>query len=104
MKKGASGDLQKHHLKDEAGYIVYGKLKVIYAEQDNLKECLLEAGETYHFPTGCVHKSVALENTLIIECSTPHFNDRVRMEKQFGLEEIGGLPSTKLEDIKTELN
>ena len=104
MNKGSSGDLQKHHLKDEAGYIVYGKLKVVFAQNNALKERILFSGDVYHFPTGCVHKSIALENTLIIECSTPHFNDRIRMEQHFGLEELGGLPSTRLEDVRTSFN
>ena len=103
MKKGTAGDLQKHHLKDEAGYVVYGKIKVEFAEGDQLKTKFLKSGDVYHFPRGCVHKTSAMENTLIIECSTPHFNDRIRMEREFGLPESGGLPSTRLEDVSTKI-
>ena len=43
-----------------------------------------------------MHQEEALEDTIIIECSTPWLNDRVRVEEEFGLEidyEIG-LPSS----------
>ena len=38
-------------------------------------------------------------NCEIIEASTPHFNDRVRVEKLFDMKENKGLKSTKLKDI-----
>jgi hypothetical protein len=36
---------------------------------------------------------------VLIEASTPHFNDRVRMEEAYGVESSGGLPSTELSEI-----
>ena len=35
----------------------------------------------------------------IIEASTPHFNDRVRVEKKYGLEIKDGLPTTQLKNV-----
>jgi len=32
---------------------------------------------------------------VFFEASTPHFNDRERMEAQYGLPDTGGLPSTR---------
>ena len=43
---------------------------------------------------GLVHQEEALTNCTIIEASTPHFNDRVRVEQEYGLKKFGGLPST----------
>ena len=40
-------------------------------------------------------KKKALTNCTIIEASTPHFNDRVRVEHKYGLKkDLKGLPST----------
>ena len=35
----------------------------------------------------------------IIEVSTPHFNDRVRVEKKYNLPSEGGLPSTRINEV-----
>ena len=66
---------------------------------DNLKERILKAGDWFHFPPKSVHQEEALTDLEIIEASTPHFNDRVRVEKLFGMKENKGLKSTKLKDI-----
>ncbi len=61
----------------------------------NIEEKVLEAGDHFIFPTGLIHQEEALEDTVIIECSTPWINDRVRVEGEFGLGAPEGLPSTK---------
>ena len=38
----------------------------------------------FHFPPGSIHQR-AITNCEMIEASTPHFNDRVRVEKKFGI-------------------
>jgi len=96
MRKGSEGGLQKHHLKDEAGVVLYGSADVIYADSDdNLVQRTVDFGDCFHFPAGSVHKIVALTDFCYIECSTPHFNDRIKLDDK------GGLESTKLEDVVT---
>ena len=46
-----------------------------------------------------VHQEEALENCEIIEASSSHFNDRVRVENKYGLKVEKGLPSTKKSDV-----
>ena len=46
-----------------------------------IKIKIINAGKSFHFPPGAVHQEIALSNCTIIEASTPHFNDRVRVEK-----------------------
>tara|TARA_A100001388_G_C28515685_1_gene378514 strand:- start:18 stop:443 length:426 start_codon:yes stop_codon:yes gene_type:complete len=100
IKKGNKGGLQYHRKKDECGIIISGKLLVRYRNKKNkLTKKLLKKGDTFHFPPGCIHQEEALTNCEIIEASTPHFNDRVRVEKLFGMKENKGLKSTKLKDI-----
>lgn len=102
IKKGCRGGLQFHRLKDEGGMILSGSLKVTYStDGKTLETIILGKGETFRFPPGIIHQEEALTDVVIIECTTPHLNDRVRVEKQFGLGfEEGGLPSTSIKDIK----
>jgi hypothetical protein len=41
-----------------------------------------------------------MTNCEIIEASTPHFNDRVRVEKFYNLPISGGLPSSSKKQVK----
>lgn len=101
MKKGAKGGLQYHHLKDEAGVMLKGEMLVRWDDgSGSLRKFICKPGDSFHFPPGAVHQSEALTDCCYIEASTPHFNDRVHVEYDYGLpEESGGLPSTRLEDV-----
>ena len=98
MIKGAKGGLQYHRKKDESTYVVSGKMIVRYVQNNEIKQRLVVAGESLRFPCGCIHQEEAIEDTVLIEVSTPFMNDRVRMESHFGMD-INGLPTTSLEEI-----
>ena len=101
IKKGKKGGLQYHHKKNECGYLIKGKLIVRYDRGDGkLKKKILSAGSCFHFPAGSVHQEEAMTNCEIIEASTPHFNDRVRVEKFYNLPIVGGLPSSSKKQVK----
>lgn len=101
IKAGSKGGLQYHRLKDECGYLLTGKLIVRHENLNGeIIERIINSGEAFHFPPGVVHQEEAIEDCVIIEGSTPHFNDRVRMEKFYDLGEPKGMPSTKLSDIE----
>ena len=102
VNAGHGGGLQFHRLKDESDYLLSGTLKVIYDNGGELAEDIIEAGQTVRFPNGVIHKTEAITDCVIIEFSTPHFNDRVRVEEEYGLPTGGGLPTTKLEDVITK--
>ena len=105
IKKGFSGGLQYHRKKDEAAYIISGSLLATYEnEYGLLVEKTLEKDSWLHFPNGSIHKETALTDVELIEVSTPHFNDRVRVEEDFGLDpsSTSGLPTTREEDIITK--
>jgi quercetin dioxygenase-like cupin family protein len=46
----------------------------------------IEPGAAFRFRPGTVHRVVALEDTLVIEVSTPHSDDVVRLEDRYGRE------------------
>ena len=99
--KGQKGGLQYHHKKNECGYIISGKMLLRYDIGDGkLKERILKAGDCFHFPPKSVHQEEALTDLEIIEASTPHFNDRVRVEKEYGLDDTDGLPSTTEDEVE----
>jgi mannose-6-phosphate isomerase-like protein (cupin superfamily) len=102
MNKGAKGGLQYHHLKDECGYMLCGRMRVWYDDgYGHLVHRDVCAGDVFHFPPGERHQAEALTDCSYVECSTPHFNDRVHVESDYGIaEEAGGLPSTALEEVE----
>ena len=103
INKGSKGGLQYHRKKDEAAYLVSGSLLVRYVDiSGDLKEEVFEEGSSFHFPPGCIHQEEALTDCLLLEVSTPHCNDRVRVDSNYGLP-IDGLPTTKEKDI-SEIN
>ena len=54
--------------------------------QEALDEEIVTAGACFHFPPGTVHRVTALEDTTILEVSTPHLDDVVRLEDRYGRE------------------
>lgn len=100
IKAGQKGGLQFHRLKDEVAVMISGQLIVRYDDgSGSIKERIVGPGDVVHFPPGLVHQEEAITDCVIIEASTPHFNDRVRMEEMYGVETSGGLPSTAISDI-----
>ena len=92
--------MQYHRKKDECGILISGKLLVRYQnKKGKLINKILKKGDTFHFPPGSIHQEEAITNCQIIEASTPHFNDRVRVEKKFGIINKSGLQSTSLKQI-----
>jgi mannose-6-phosphate isomerase len=88
VKAGHSLSLQFHRLKDEAWYVTEGRAKL---EMGGPGEALTESeivgpGAAFHMPPGTVHRVKALEDTLILEVSTPHLDDVVRLEDDYGRE------------------
>ena len=101
-KAGQKGGLQYHRYKDEANYIISGRLLLRYENEHGvLQEKEVQADEWFHLPAGCVHQEEAITDVVRIEVSTPHFNDRVRVESEFGIEAPWGLPTTNESDVET---
>ncbi len=101
IKKGRAGGLQYHRKKNECGYLLKGKLMIKYDNgSGKLKKKIIKKGNFFHFKPYGVHQEIALSDCIILEASTPHFNDRVRVEKKYGQPNNKGLPTTKIKQIK----
>ena len=94
MKARTKGGLQFHRDKDEAFYLEDGHAIVRYDDGGELIAVHMWPGECYHVPPGAVHQVEAVSDCVLFEWSTPHHNDRVRVEERYGLPEDGGLPTT----------
>lgn len=101
IKKGKKGGLQYHRKKNECGILLSGKLLIKYDNGNGkLIKKILTKGSCFHFPPKSIHQEEAITNCTIIEASTPHFNDRVRVEQKYGLKNTDGLKTTKIQDIR----
>jgi mannose-6-phosphate isomerase len=88
IKAGESLSLQFHRVKDESWLVQDGraKLELGSAGDAMLKQEVVAAGSTFRFRPGTVHRVTALEDTTILEVSTPHLDDVVRLEDRYGRE------------------
>jgi mannose-6-phosphate isomerase len=88
VKAGESISLQFHREKDESWLVQQGraKLELGSAGDPVLREEVIAPGASFHFPTGTVHRVTALEDTTIVEVSTPQLDDVVRLEDRYGRE------------------
>jgi mannose-6-phosphate isomerase-like protein (cupin superfamily) len=72
VRAGESLSLQFHRVKDEAWYVQSGRAKIELAY--------------FRFVPGTVHRVTAVEDTTIVEVSTPEQDDVVRLEDRYGRE------------------
>jgi mannose-6-phosphate isomerase len=88
VKAGESLSLQFHNEKDEAWYFLEGRARVELgkAGEGILEVEIVAAGRAFRFPPGTVHRLKALEDTRILEVSTPELDDVVRLEDDYGRE------------------
>ncbi|MDP9260633.1 MAG: cupin domain-containing protein [Actinomycetota bacterium] len=88
VRAGQSLSLQFHNVKDESWYVQEGQAKLELAGEGEaiLKTEVIGPGACFRFRPGTVHRVTALEDTTIIEVSTPHLDDVVRLEDRYGRE------------------
>jgi mannose-6-phosphate isomerase-like protein (cupin superfamily) len=88
VKAGHSLSLQFHRQKDESWFVQSGRAKLELGEvgESVLKEEVIAAGAAFHYPPGTVHRVTAIEDTTILEVSTPQLDDVVRLEDAYGRE------------------
>ena len=100
VRAGYKGGLQYHRLKDEVAVVISGQM-IIRTDNGSgkLVERIVAPGDVVHFAPGVVHQEEAITDCVLIEASTPHFNDRVRVEEIYGSSDIAGLPTTSIDDI-----
>ena len=86
VKAGESLSLQFHRVKEESWLVQAGraKLELGSAGDAMLKQEVIAAGACFHFRPGTVHRVTAIDDTTIVEVSTPELDDVVRLEDRYG--------------------
>jgi mannose-6-phosphate isomerase-like protein (cupin superfamily) len=88
VKAGESLSLQFHKEKDESWLVYSGRAKLELGSvgEPMLKQEVIAEGAAFRFRPGTVHRVTALEDTTILEVSTPHLDDVVRLDDRYGRE------------------
>jgi len=85
VKKGGRLSLQYHVEKDESMYLLEGKIKLSMQPPNGiLKETTEIPGWSCHLPPATIHRIEALEDSVILEVSTPQLDDVVRVKDDYG--------------------
>jgi mannose-6-phosphate isomerase len=84
FNKGARSSLQYHNQKHEHVYLDVGLLEMERQNDEGEMEVLtMKPGDVIENDPGRVHRVTALEDCRIIEVSTPHLDDVVRLEDDY---------------------
>jgi mannose-6-phosphate isomerase len=88
LRAGHSLSLQFHKEKDESWYVESGsgELELGDSGQRVLNTEVIGPGAAFRYAPGTVHRVTALEDLTILEVSTPHLDDVVRLEDAYGRE------------------
>ncbi len=83
---GQALSMQFHREKDESWYVLEGRAEIEMAgagEKSPARE-VVTPGASFRITPGTVHRVRALEDTTILEVSTPEIDDVVRLEDEYG--------------------
>jgi mannose-6-phosphate isomerase-like protein (cupin superfamily) len=85
VRAGESLSLQYHQKKEETIRILSGLLRLeVGREGESLRAVELRPGDGWHIVPGLRHRMTALEDTDVLEVSTPELDDVVRLEDRYG--------------------
>ena len=87
VNRGHRLSLQYHEQKDETSYVLSGSLLLIQGESENaLTERPVTVGDAWHNAPGVIHTIEAVEDSDVLEASTPFLDDVVRLKDNYGRE------------------
>ena len=87
IETGKRLSLQRHEVKDEAIYVLSGRLRLVLEDDQGVVQTEeLGPGDHRRVATGRIHRYEALERVELMEVSTPELDDVVRLEDDFGRE------------------
>jgi mannose-6-phosphate isomerase len=87
VRAGQALSLQYHEVKDEAWLVQKGRASLELGRVGGELEAVeISEGDAFRYRPGTVHRVTAIEDLLIVEVSTPHLDDVVRLEDRYGRE------------------
>ena len=85
IRQGEALSLQFHEVKDETLRVLDGHLELVLGpDLERLETHHLEAGAVFHVPPGMLHRMIATSDCSLLEVSTNHLDDVVRLEDRYG--------------------
>lgn len=84
IKKSHRLSYQYHNIKDETIYLAEGEMDLECEENGLRKRVRLKVGDSFHIPPKMKHRMIAIEDCRVVEVSTPHLDDVVRLEDEYG--------------------
>jgi mannose-6-phosphate isomerase len=85
VKGGQSLSLQYHEHKDETIHLLRGEMVFLAGPSvEELTPVELLQGQSYRLEPGTVHRMQAITDVDILEASTPHLDDVVRLQDRYG--------------------
>jgi mannose-6-phosphate isomerase-like protein (cupin superfamily) len=87
IRAGQALSLQYHEVKDETLRVLDGELDMITGPSvDELRPLRMASGAVFHVAPGELHRMVAVTDCRLLEVSTNHLDDVVRLEDRYGRE------------------
>jgi mannose-6-phosphate isomerase-like protein (cupin superfamily) len=88
IKAGEKLSVQYHNVKDETIYLLSGELKywVQLPGMDELRDMKLTVGQAFRITPLTIHYMEAVTDCDVLEASTPHLDDVVRLQDVYGRE------------------
>jgi mannose-6-phosphate isomerase len=88
VEAGHRLSLQFHREKDESSYLLSGRLRLTRgASAGELDTEEVSPGYCWRIEPGVVHSIEAIEDAVVLEVSTAHLDDVVRLEDRYGRSE-----------------
>jgi len=85
VNTGHQLSLQFHREKDETSYLLSGRLRLVRGPSvDELEEREIGPGDSWRNEPGTVHSIEAVEDSMVLEVSTPQLDDVVRLRDRYG--------------------
>jgi mannose-6-phosphate isomerase len=85
IRGGEELSLQFHREKDETIYVQSGRVEFQIGDPGKPVDTeVVSPGRAFHLQPGTVHRLRALEDTVVLEVSTPELDDIVRLEDRYG--------------------
>ena len=111
IKKGHRTSFKYHERKDEVLFVLEGKLKVTYADEEwlhytntSVRHDVLSAGESFTAQASCPYRIEALDDSKVIEIGNNSSSPTVRIQDDYGRETEGkealsSRLSSKIEEV-----
>ncbi len=84
LKAGTRSSLQMHRKKDETMFLSKGKVILEFPDNGESGDRELKEGDSIRILPGTKHRIIALVDSYIYEVSTPHMDDVVRFQDDYG--------------------